>query len=229
MILGVRERFRLRPGVAGSMRISCKSQHHTSSRLLGADRPVLYMGLAHSSLLLHMALYSLHPTWPCGSSTQQQSPEPAERGEDDDSLHSFIPKTTELSVLNSATNSNKRKFWLPHPLTVSSIKHVCRALTRYRSELWKYCRKRMQVWGPSSQFMTSKQSSFSNCLGIASVSLNRMVIRHKPPNHTFHHSADQEREAQEGVCPALGSHATRDITFACAPATWGSNHEFSGT
>ena len=57
----------------------------------------------------------------------------------------------------------------------------------------------MQVQRPSSQFMTSKGSSFSNCLGIASMSFNRMVIRHKPPNHTFHHFADWEREAQEAA------------------------------
>lgn len=132
MILGVRERFRLRPGIAGSVRISCNrvSTAHLPD-CLGQTGQCCYVGLAHGSLLLRMALYSLHPTWPCNSSTQQHSPEPAEPGEDDDSLHSFIPKTTELSVLNSATNSSKRKFWLPHPLTVPSIKHVCRALTRY--------------------------------------------------------------------------------------------------
>lgn len=69
----------------------------------------------------------------------------------------------------------------------------------------------MQVQRPSSHFMTSKGSSFSNCLGIASMSFNRMVIRHKPPNHTLHHFADWEREAQEGACPASGSHATRAV------------------
>lgn len=68
--------------------------------------------------------------------------------------------------------------------------------------------------GPSSQLMTSKRSSFSNCLRIASMSLNHVVVRHKPLNHTFHHFADREREAQEGVWLAMGSQATRVITSA---------------
>ena len=46
------------------------------------------------------------------------------------------------------------------------------------------------------------------------MSLNYVVVRHKPLNHTFHHFADRESKAQEGVWLAMGSQATRAITSA---------------